>query len=116
MPIKTPSPSALPGTPQIQRRPQISKGIITFTVCGRLRICGVNFESALFALFLATAMCLTGCRSAANKKQQNQEFFTSGNKEADQRASQRMAQAEQLSGSGEESGEKGDKKSAKDKE
>jgi hemoglobin len=37
-------------------------------------------------------------------------FFTSGSREADQRASQRMAQAEQLTGSGEGTGEKGVKK------
>jgi hemoglobin len=52
---------------------------------------------------------LFGCHSSPAKKANN-NFFTSGSREADQRASQRMAQAEQLSGSGEESGEKGVKK------
>jgi hemoglobin len=52
---------------------------------------------------------LTGCRASPAEKS-NANFFTSGSREADQRASQRMAQAEQLSGSGEGAGEKGVKK------
>ena len=36
-----------------------------------------------------------GCFSSS-KNQQSKDFFTSGSREADQRASQRMAQAEQL--------------------
>jgi hemoglobin len=39
-----------------------------------------------------------------------QDFFTSGSRDADQRASQRMARDEQLTGSGEGSAEKGSKK------
>jgi len=50
-----------------------------------------------------------GCRSKPEQKK-NQEFFTSGSREADQRASQRMAKAEQLSGTGEGAGEKDVKK------
>jgi hemoglobin len=49
----------------------------------------------------------SGCRSTGQKK--DQTFFTSGSKEADQRASQRMAKSEQLSGSGEGAGEKNGK-------
>jgi hemoglobin len=52
-----------------------------------------------------------GCRTKQNAK--NTDFFTSGSKEADQRASQRMAKAEQLDGSGEGTGEKGVKKASK---
>jgi hemoglobin len=52
---------------------------------------------------------LVGCRASSAEKS-NANFFTSGSREADQRASQRMAQSEQLSGSGEGAGEKGVKK------
>jgi hemoglobin len=57
----------------------------------------------------AAGLLLAGCRSSPADKA-NANFFTSGSREADQRASQRMAQAEQLSGSGEGAGEKGVKK------
>ena len=56
-------------------------------------------------LFVAT----TGCGSASPQKK-NQPFFTSGSREADQRASQRMAKAEEMAGSGEGAGEKETKK------
>jgi len=46
-------------------------------------------------------------------KKENRDFFTSGSREADQRASQRMAKDEQLTGSGEGAGEKGTKKAKK---
>lgn len=63
-------------------------------------------EAALAALAMAGALViLAGCGSRA-AKQQKQEFFTSGSGQADQRATQRMAQAEQLSGSGEGAGQK----------
>jgi hemoglobin len=68
-----------------------------------------------FSLLLATfavAGGLVGC-GGTKPAAQNREFFTSGSKEADQRASQRMAKQEQLTGSGEDSGEKGVKKAAK---
>jgi hemoglobin len=52
---------------------------------------------------------LFGCKASPAKKA-NENYFTSGSREADQRASQRMAQAEQLEGSGEGGGEKGVKK------
>ena len=58
---------------------------------------------------LIGAVVLAGCRGA-KPQAQNKEFFTSGSREADQRASQRMAKEEQLSGSGEGSGEKHVKK------
>ena len=66
---------------------------------------------AWWAVLVSAALLATpGCRSGTGQKQ-NQAFFTSGSKEADQRASQRMAKAEQLSGSGEGAGEKGAKAS-----
>src|SRR3954462_3000653 len=64
---------------------------------------------ALLTLLLLLANC--GCRSKAQQK--NNDFFTSGSREADQRAGQRMAKAEQLDGSGEGSGEKGVKKAVR---
>jgi hemoglobin len=57
----------------------------------------------------AIVFSLAGCGATPAKKA-NAEFFTSGSREADQRASQRMAQHEQLSETGEGSGEKGVKK------
>src|SRR2546430_16810104 len=62
-------------------------------------------------LLLAALTATFGCRS--KPQAQNRDFFTSGSREADQRASQRMAKSEQLSGSGEGSGEKGVKKAPK---
>jgi len=49
---------------------------------------------------MGAAVMLVGCRGA-KPQAQNKEFFTSGSREADQRASQRMAKDEQLSGSDE---------------
>src|SRR5215472_5260429 len=57
----------------------------------------------------AALATFTGCHGTPAKNA-NQNFFTSGSREADQRASQRMAQSEQLTGNGESSGEKGAKK------
>jgi hemoglobin len=68
-----------------------------------------NVTKAALVAGVALAL-LVGC-GTQSKKQQNAEFFTSGSKEADQRASQRMAKQEQLQGSGEGAGEKGAKKS-----
>ena len=64
----------------------------------------------LVVLLSATLIAAPGCRSVTGRKP-DQRFFTSGSKEADQRAGQRMAKAEQLSGSGEGAGEKGVKTS-----
>lgn len=60
-------------------------------------------------LVAVAILVLTGCGTTPAQKA-NTNFFTSGSREADQRASQRMAQTEQLSGAGEGSGEKGVKK------
>src|ERR1700704_2275412 len=71
--------------------------------------------SGFMYLTLAAALCgVAGCGGKAAKKE-NRDFFTSGSREADQRASQRMAKDEQLTGSGEGSGEKGVKKAASTK-
>jgi hemoglobin len=58
---------------------------------------------------------LVGCGGTKVAKQ-NGDFFTSGSTEADQRASQKMAKEEQLSGTGEGAGEKGTKKAKPAKE
>lgn len=72
----------------------------------RLSLATIGFIAAsTFAVILA----LSGCRASPTEKA-TANFFTSGSREADQRASQRMAQAEQLSGTGESAGEKGVKK------
>src|SRR5438093_9998271 len=65
-----------------------------------------------FALLLCSIILVTlpGCGAGAAKKQKSNDFFTSGSREADQRASQRMAKDEQLTGSGEGAGEKNVKK------
>jgi hemoglobin len=60
------------------------------------------------AILLLTQFFL-GCGSSPET--QNKNFYTSGNREADERASQRMAQANQLKGGGEAS----DPKKAPDK-
>ena len=52
---------------------------------------------------------ISGCGGTPAQKA-NANFFTSGSREADQRASQRMAKSEQLTGTGEGTGEKGVKK------
>lgn len=62
--------------------------------------------AASFALLAIVLTLAAGCGGAKTKEQKT-DFFTSGSREADQRASQRMAQAEQLSGTGEGAGEKG---------
>jgi hemoglobin len=70
--------------------------------------------SAHVFFLLMLAACLAGCGTGKSKKSKD-EFFTSGSREADQRASQRMAKDEQLTGSGEGAGEKGAKKAVADK-
>jgi len=67
-------------------------------------LCSSTFLSLAMVMALAT-----GCGGAKAQKQST-DFFTSGSREADQRASQRMAKAEQLSGTGEGAGEKDVKK------
>jgi len=62
-----------------------------------------------FVFLVAAALTVDfGCRTNTPEKQ-NRDFFTSGSREADQRASQRMAKDEQLAGSGGGSGEKAGK-------
>ncbi|HTD65610.1 MAG TPA: group 1 truncated hemoglobin, partial [Candidatus Limnocylindria bacterium] len=60
--------------------------------------------------FSLVLIVIAGCGSAKLGKDKKDEFFTSGSREADQRASQTMAKHEQLTGSGEGAGEKGVKK------
>jgi hemoglobin len=67
----------------------------------------INQFGLLFLLSVLTA--IAGCGTGPKEKQKN-DFFTSGSREADQRASQRMAKSEQLAGSGEGAGEKNVKK------
>src|SRR5438128_261094 len=63
---------------------------------------------SLLTFSIALAI-MVGCGGAKVGKKKD-DFFTSGSREADQRASQRMAKDEQLTGSGEGMGEKGVKK------
>src|SRR5438067_13941228 len=58
-----------------------------------------------FGCILSAITLAAGCGTGGPAKQ-NQGFFTSGSREADQRADQRMAQHEQLAGTGEGAGEK----------
>ena len=60
---------------------------------------------ALVLLLSAALAAMVGCGTLKSGKKKD-EFFTSGSREADQRASQRMAKAEQIAGSGEGTGEK----------
>lgn len=62
------------------------------------------------ALLAGVALLSAGCGGGTKTEKKGTDFFTSGSRDADQRASQRMAQAEQLSGTGEGAGEKNVKK------
>jgi len=64
-----------------------------------------------FLLLPAIATMMAGCGGTTAQKQNN-DFFTSGSRDADQRASQRMAADEQLTGNGEGAGEKGIKEAS----
>jgi hemoglobin len=67
-------------------------------------------------LFLSIALIgLFGCSTGKTGKQKD-DFFTSGSREADQRASQRMARDTQLAGSVEGAGEKKVKKAERGEE
>ena len=72
--------------------------------CQALYIMAGGPALVLCAVALAA---LAGCGGGPAQKAKNQDFFTSGSTAADQRASERMAQNEQLTGSGEGAGEKG---------
>src|SRR3954469_5217238 len=62
-------------------------------------------------LFLLLPTLLVGC---GDKEAKDRTFFTSGNREADQRAEQRIAKDQQLRGEGEgKTGKKSDSKEAK---
>jgi hemoglobin len=54
-------------------------------------------NGVVIAMLLTMLPLLGGC-ATPKAKEQSKDFFTSGDKEADQRASQRMARAQQLSG------------------
>lgn len=71
--------------------------------------------TTIMSMVLAVTIgaAFTGC-GTGRKSNTNNEFFTSGDRAADQRASQRMAQAEQLEGSGEGTGEKDKGKKVKE--
>jgi hemoglobin len=79
-----------------------------------VRSLAVAMGTFTWMLLIAGSVAITGCHTKAKK--QDQTFFTSGSREADQRASQRMAKNEQLAGSGENSGEKGVKKARRAKD
>src|SRR5690349_8463641 len=63
----------------------------------------------MLVLTLVAFVGLVGCGTAKVVKKE-EDFFTSGSRDADQRASQRMAKDQQLTGAGEGSAEKGAKK------
>jgi hemoglobin len=50
--------------------------------------------------------CIFATAGCGQSQKQNKDFYTSGDSEADERAEQRMAQAEQLNGVGEGAGDK----------
>jgi len=66
------------------------------------------FHLGVLSIIFVVALT-TGC-GGGKAQTKNTDFFTSGSREADQRASQRMAREEQLSGTGEGAGEKNVKK------
>jgi hemoglobin len=73
-----------------------------------------NMKRISLILFIAPIL-FCGC---SDNEKQNKDFYTSGSNEADQRADQRMAQAEQLKGEGETTGNavhSNDKKSLYDR-
>src|SRR5690242_12553185 len=59
---------------------------------------------------VGVVLMAVGC--GGKGKQKSTDFFTSGDREADQRASQRMAKTEQLRGTGEGTGEKKSEKAS----
>jgi hemoglobin len=51
---------------------------------------------AIVAAVALLQICFSGCRTGPSKTQQDKAFFTSGSRDADQRAQQRMAKSQQL--------------------
>ncbi len=76
-------------------------------------LCRANVYGGILLLVLLAFSGSLGCGGTSPQKQN--AFFTSGNKEADQRASQRMAKAEELSGEAQGGGENGAGKSSSGK-
>ena len=64
------------------------------------------------SIVIAALALLVGCAESQNKK--DPDFFTSGNKEADQRAEQRMAKAEQMNPEEKSSRKASEEKTAED--
>lgn len=81
----------------------------TLTLPASARLLPSALNRLAWLSLAALLIGITGCGTKSPEKQ-NRNFFTSGSREADQRASQRMAKDEQLTGSGEGSGEKNVKK------
>jgi hemoglobin len=77
-----------------------------------MRKTSLLIKGACTLLTLAIAAVTPGCGSA-KPKSADKGFFTSGSREADQRASQRMAKSEQVAGSGEGAGERETRKTEK---
>jgi hemoglobin len=73
----------------------------------------MNKLTSTITLGVISAVLTTtvGCRSGAQKKKD--EFFTSGSREADQRATQRMAKDQQLAAGGTSAGSKTDQGDAR---
>jgi hemoglobin len=69
----------------------------------------VSMKYLRLVVLCAVVTAFAGCGTGKGGMKKD-DFFTSGSREADQRASQRMAKDEQLTGSGEGAGEKGVKK------
>src|SRR4051812_15302715 len=61
-------------------------------------------RESILGILLTAVVALNGCGTSSPERKN--QFFTSGNRAADQRAMQRMARAEQLAGRGAGSGEK----------
>ncbi len=80
----------------------------TFTAAG-VRLAARALRPLTLSVLLVALLAMAGCGIGKIGKKRD-DFFTSGSREADQRASQRMARDEQLTGSGEGAGEKGVKK------
>jgi hemoglobin len=69
----------------------------SFSIKQMMAATTIGITLTIFLLFI--------CGCAGNSETQNKDFYTSGNREADQRADQRMAQAEQLQGEGGSAGD-----------